>query len=65
MRETESESTGGGVRACGTEEGVEAVDCADAYEWVFDGGRWGLEWYELVEYYVAEVIDLGLLTGGH
>lgn len=62
MRETEPESAGVGFRACGTEKGVEAVDCAYAYEWVLDGGRRGLEWYKLAEYHIAEVIDLGLLT---
>lgn len=61
MRETEPESTGGGICACGTEEGVEAVDFAYAYEctkWVRGGGSFGLEWHEVAESHVAEVIEL-------
>ena len=65
MRETESESVGGGVRACGAEEGVGVVDYADAYGCVLGGRGGGLEWDELGECYGAEVIGVGLLTGGY
>lgn len=59
MCKTEFNSTGVGVRACGTETGVKAVDCTYAYhELVLGEGRLGLEWHEFAEYHIAEVIDL-------